>query len=109
MLTESGEFKTLVPLAAYHTGDLSIPTIGCPGINSRQQAGNLRQLALTPDEAGGQNGQVVRWLRPFVYMIDGWLGPRREVAHSLICLARCWAGLDLKLTIENRCAHMIDP
>src|SRR5215207_1977608 len=33
MLTESGEFKTLVPLAAYHTGDLSIPTIGCPGIN----------------------------------------------------------------------------
>jgi hypothetical protein len=33
MLTESGEFKTLVPLAAYHAGDLSIPTIGCPGIN----------------------------------------------------------------------------
>src|SRR5215212_1438554 len=33
MLTESGEFKTLVPLAAYHTGDLSMPTIGCPGIN----------------------------------------------------------------------------
>lgn len=33
MLTESGEFKTLVPLTAYHVGDLSIPTIGCPGIN----------------------------------------------------------------------------
>jgi hypothetical protein len=33
MLTESGEFKTLVPLAAYHAGDLSIPTVGCPGIN----------------------------------------------------------------------------
>src|SRR5215216_6839214 len=33
MLTESGEFKTLVPLAAYQAGDLSIPTIGCPGIN----------------------------------------------------------------------------
>jgi len=33
MLTESGEFKTLVPLAAYHAGDLSIPTIGYPGIN----------------------------------------------------------------------------
>ena len=32
MLTESGEFKTLVPLAAYQAGDLSIPTIGCPGI-----------------------------------------------------------------------------
>ena len=33
MLTESGEFKTLVPLATYQAGDLSIPTIGCPGIN----------------------------------------------------------------------------
>jgi hypothetical protein len=33
MLTESGEFKTLVPLAAFHAGDLSIPTIGYPGIN----------------------------------------------------------------------------
>jgi hypothetical protein len=33
MLTESGEFKTLIPLAAYQAGDLSIPTIGCPGIN----------------------------------------------------------------------------
>jgi hypothetical protein len=33
ILTESGEFKTLVPLAAYHAGDLSVPTIGCPGIN----------------------------------------------------------------------------
>src|SRR5687768_6284465 len=33
MLTESGEFKTLVPLAAYRAGDVSIPTIGCPGIN----------------------------------------------------------------------------
>jgi hypothetical protein len=33
LLTESGEFKTLVPLAAYHAGDLSVPTIGCPGIN----------------------------------------------------------------------------
>jgi len=33
MLTESGEFKTLVPLAAYQAGNLSIPTIGCPGIN----------------------------------------------------------------------------
>src|SRR5262249_13017339 len=33
MLTESGEFKTLIPLAAYRAGDLSLPTIGCPGIN----------------------------------------------------------------------------
>jgi hypothetical protein len=33
MLTESGEFKTLVPLAAYHDGALTVPTIGVPGIN----------------------------------------------------------------------------
>jgi len=33
ILTESGEFKTLVPLAAYHDGALSVPTIGVPGIN----------------------------------------------------------------------------
>jgi DNA primase catalytic core, N-terminal domain len=33
ILTESGEFKTLVPLAAYHDGLLSAPTIGIPGIN----------------------------------------------------------------------------
>ena len=33
ILIESGEFKTLLPLTAYHASDLSIPTIGCPGIN----------------------------------------------------------------------------
>ncbi len=33
ILTESAEFKTLVPLAAYHDGLLSVPTIGVPGIN----------------------------------------------------------------------------
>jgi hypothetical protein len=33
ILTESGEFKTLVPLAAYHNGALTVPTIGFPGIN----------------------------------------------------------------------------
>jgi hypothetical protein len=33
VVTESGEFKTLIPLAAYQAGDLSVPTIGCPGIN----------------------------------------------------------------------------
>jgi hypothetical protein len=38
ILTESGEFKTLLPLAAYQTGDLSIPTIGCPGINGMPAA-----------------------------------------------------------------------
>ena len=33
ILTESGEFKTLIPLAAYEDGTLSVPTIGIPGIN----------------------------------------------------------------------------
>src|SRR6185503_18619257 len=33
IVTESGEFKTLIPLAAYHAGQLSVPTIGFPGIN----------------------------------------------------------------------------
>jgi hypothetical protein len=34
ILTESGDLKTLVLLAAYHAGDLSVPTIGCPGTNA---------------------------------------------------------------------------
>jgi hypothetical protein len=36
ILTESGEFKTLVPLTAHHDGALTVPTLGFPGINGLQ-------------------------------------------------------------------------
>jgi hypothetical protein len=34
LLTESGEFKTLVPQAAYHAGTLTYPTLGHPGLST---------------------------------------------------------------------------
>jgi hypothetical protein len=56
ILTESGEFKTLVPLAAHHDGMLSVPTIGFPGINglppdlgSRLRAKGVRCLIIAYD------------------------------------------------------------
>ena len=38
ILTESGEFKTLVPLTAYRHGQLEFPTIGFPGMNGFQSS-----------------------------------------------------------------------
>ena len=68
MLTESGEFKTLVPLAAYHAGDLSIPTIGCPGINGMPPtlgtalvAKGVRCVIIAYDS---QPRPVTRWNHP---------------------------------------------
>ena len=34
LLTESGEFKALIPQAAYHSGALTTPTLGHPGLSN---------------------------------------------------------------------------
>jgi hypothetical protein len=42
LLTESGEFKALIPQAAYHAGQLTSPTLGHPGLtNFRPEWGYL--------------------------------------------------------------------
>jgi hypothetical protein len=45
LLTESGEFKALVPQAAYEAGTLSLPTLGHPGLTNFRPAWGQQLLA----------------------------------------------------------------
>jgi hypothetical protein len=102
MLTESGEFKTLVLLAAYPAGDLSAPTIGCPGINGMPPtlgtalAHDLRHSRATFLIAQGEHPRVVMEILGHAQMsttidIYGHVLPRtqrRQQPSWMRCLGR---------------------